>query len=573
MLSKRQGLRTRPRLRVDITSLPVEILHMIISRIGGPAVTSLRLTCRLFYSVASEYLYKELVLLSDNSYIRYPETRFSEIQRNIPVKSIEMIPYRSQQIKSSYGSGPSLPLSRKYKDLSDLEQFNFKSIEALHFRSPSVSTINFLTNCIAQYPHIKKLTLNLTFGLLRDSYFRKQMRYLNNLSYLDFRVSWPINRLALHMDLSVLWDVVNANADHLECLRANFCYWETPVEYRDQVARERYPPSSLVALVDSVTNISSLHTPHPSFTFKDPRLRIVFPILKEQWPKQLNLKVVQLMWNPLTYLSLSPDKDKTKFFRPEILEIFSLVDNQRAEAFLSEIITTFENLKYLQVVRSWKTKELVETLPKLRPLIGFYFVALKDDTDLFDYSCLASHQNSLRTLWLEHPPEKKVLEISKRKLVKYGPQWQREATDFSSWPALEELAIVRTREQLKNLIPSPSLQYLRFISCFHKVYEGNCGRLSMNSYQDTTKKLFAKQIDMSNGEAPALKAVSFSPEYTKYSEDPITLAVKWLVSPSNISDKYVSTEDTTIHELQRRLPDVTILGSQNKPWDWIDRFV
>ncbi|KAJ6257695.1 glucan 1,3-beta-glucosidase [Drechslerella dactyloides] len=339
----------------------------------------------------------------------------------------------------------------------------YKSDWDIH--SPNILPSKRTAELLGRWPELRQPTLSLAPDLLEHRDFQRSIRSLRNLTHLAFDVSWPSRRSNRHghdfiyPDLNIMWDVVNANADTLQCLRVDHC--------RGRI-RNRDRRFAVMAMNDLISLFTGSR-PGPGFRqnqIQSPSLRALFPFRADQWPKPLNLNVLQLVCNVSAVKRVFSPLDN--LMRPDTLQVLSLVDCTTAGETLLDYLyqgVDFINLKYLQLDGSARVRTAEGLLTKLNPLTAFSCVCSVDtdlNSTLFNYACLTRHRASMRVLLLEHPCLE-YFNFGYKKISTDVYVAQQPAIDFSSWQHLEELAIPRSRKAMQtspfhppsSLLPPP----------------------------------------------------------------------------------------------------------------------
>ncbi|KAJ6257700.1 hypothetical protein Dda_7488 [Drechslerella dactyloides] len=583
-----------------LLNMPIELLRMIVDKIDDHAsVVNLSSACSALYVIVSERILQTVLLKADSLYYRYAflRTMFTENYGGVcNAKRVDIIPYRKNLCSGGDASRSkplfSPPVMFEDDDFTKILHINPAKIQALNLcAGASMVPQNVIVEYLRRWPHLKQLSLDLSLSLLLRSDFKRAVTALDSLECLAFTVWWTGSTFNLEpekMDLNPIWDAVNANANTLKCLRVNFCAPNALYSGDHRLSkreRNRLPDVLLIFLgyFDKWPSSSCLHNPAP-------KLRALFPCRPEQWPQRLELEVLQLFYGISCIPAISRN---ITFFRPETLEVLSLIDCIFADQMLNDMRWQFVNLTCLQVVSCVSVAMLGLVLPALNPLKAFYFVSRETEDQWFDYRYLTRHKDSLRVLWLEHTEEmrRNKGKIAVTAIPPGGScvDWELLSVRFEEWSQLEELALtvcfgsiiltVGMPELQQDIVPPPSLKILRLIR-----YPRS---LSNMDNWDTVGKYAKRQVKKQGGGTPNLRAVIADPCIPSTSawalaggamidpkpENPSMLIISGITPPSDDGTMNKPTvEKVDEREVRRRFPDVSVAPYYDEG-NWINFFL
>ncbi|KAK6536055.1 hypothetical protein TWF281_000301 [Arthrobotrys megalospora] len=406
------------------------------------------------------------------------------------------------------------------------------------------------------FPNITKLTIPVTPEILAEqvrtgdqtlSYDENRGEHhsilrLQKLRYLSFEYTFPNGPdpdpiRVLQADLSVMWGLVNSNSDNLKCLR---------------VFLMDGPPEFHTTKLSLSTIVSSM-----IFVFVPPRY---FPHSLRLNP--LNLKIFQIGWFPCASVLSAMG-----VFRPEILEVLSLLYCRDAYRLLFNISTLLTSLKYLQVVELENDISLLEgALITLPPLKGLYLSMLKKK-QLF-YRSLQRHQESMERLVL-------VTKASSARLPKIDSRSRLQPLgappriiDFTAWTELEELTLHYSADDVPSLCLPRSLKFLSIVD------PKTDGR-SETYYDQLLTTYTWQQISGRRRAKWSLKAVIINSALRAPYDTGQSFKIFEPVLSSESNLQHGSKAMVRANKLEevafyRRFPGTSILRSNRKPCSWID---
>ncbi|KAJ6262901.1 hypothetical protein Dda_1459 [Drechslerella dactyloides] len=295
------------------------------------------------------------------------------------------------------------------------------------------SHTNAMVDLIQSFPRLESLTVPITSSLLLNEDFRKAALRLNDLRELTFKIRWPNHSWCFSlMDLSILWQLVQLNSQSLDSLRVNFCHFnsENLSGCPDPGIFEKC--QLLSSMRDAIAILEALGA---SETY--------FPLRNIDWPKQLNLKVLQFRWFDCNETTDSMGVyGGLKFLRLETLEILSLTDCPDVCDTIHSIADQLVSLRYLQLSDRWpcitKLEELLLGLP--RSLIALSLRIRGTVERPLDYLCLDRHRETLRSLFL-WTDSANLFAKSRWVRRDTGRREKISVTNFRGWTNLEELVL------------------------------------------------------------------------------------------------------------------------------------
>ncbi|KAK6363062.1 hypothetical protein TWF730_000509 [Orbilia blumenaviensis] len=437
---------------------------------------------------------------------------------------------------------------------------------------PSVGSI---VKLIQRFPHIRDLSLPITVALIRKRKFETAVLALDRLKSLTFEILWP-KVFYRNMTLSTVWKTIDNNASSLGSLRLNFCQ---EVDDRGMMIH------GLIDRVRVMKRFMKVTTDHRRYCD-------FFPLHRTQnWPKQLYLRVLQLQRFP--YCSNPEVYTNPGLFRPETLEIVSLLDCDGACEMLNKIAKLLLSLRYLQIVEAGAggrvLGQALRQLPK--PLTALYIriginltapcnfqgqIHAHQTNTQGEFSLLFAsinrHSHSLRSLVLDtdrRPPV--CLDLMEEDAIRLPPRSMDEI-NFTGWTNLEELELSVGRIQgLDYLALPPTMKFL-YIGDY-KTNENMLPPLRTRIYLDCLQEYVENQHSLSAEPNFSLRAVivrleSHPPERLFFAVDRVELLKEEVGGPSM---KLISQQ-----EFERMFPEATDGGywhSGNYKWKWVDRHI
>ncbi|KAK6349890.1 hypothetical protein TWF696_006150 [Orbilia brochopaga] len=434
----------------SISDLPVEVARMIFVYIPVVNLPAVRLTSHWFNEIASECLFKTLILdgqinlqgLNINrlkGLYKCPQWSWGHITR-IDIKRLDDKWPRFCRAPVASDDSELLPSdSDLLCELKDITAGRIKSLKLSSSMNQKVD--NLIIDLIAANPQIQSLDLSLSPYLMDSETFAAALAQVTNLRSFGFDFRWidfKCDRDAHAVNFQSMWDLLKANAN-IEHLRFDLCnrgyymnwynYFIEWLEWRNNPAVSAYYGGAL-----------------------DPRR--FYSTYAAHWPSALKLKTLQV--GHTQFLESLYYSCNIRFFDPKVLKKLSLVMCPDVDGFLLRIANELESIRSLYFIQCVRTDTVNRILAVLPPLEELYLsMPLVGDPVLLSYDALGRHRQSLKTLFLETPNE--FQEFSRTDSPRRAMQSLRE------YRGLEELALSGTPHTLERAEFPPNLRVLRII--------------------------------------------------------------------------------------------------------------
>ncbi|KAF3107779.1 hypothetical protein TWF706_002596 [Orbilia oligospora] len=560
--------------RKGLLDLPFEIVHLLVSFLQRRSLLEARLTCSELYTIATEYLHKNLILGS-NCWGGHNDLLVDCDFLNYIVGNS----HRIESIKFYYPR-PSRPNCQQCQIMADgprnlVEIFSvdcgvrFKNLTTLDISSPFVfyPQTKPIVDLIQRFPHVASLSIPITKELINEANFKAVAMRLDKLETLTFSIRWPSWVLDAHTaDLSALWGIINTNSESLRSLRINL-YECSQVADRPRRASDPWPPKVWHNRDAFLMRLMLLRPPSSL-------PQGFFPTSPSDWPNKLNLKLLQLQ--EFSFCVRTGLGNKLSLLNLEALEAFSLLMSGYACSLVNEIATDLVNLRYLQLddpfVPTTSFARLFRRLP--RPLEALYLTIPRPHQDLpFELTWLSDHQQSLRHLALVYVVESTAVTLK-------GFSWDYVSPDnplvlakpdFTGFTRLEtlELSFGRIHDGLVNLALPPTLKFL-------DIEDHESDILTIRQLEGAYCRLFRgyirKQYFMSDGLLkPSLEAM------VVHRGSNITFLARSREESLRGADGHGRVATMSRNVFKQRFPDFSERYCQfdaaDYRWKWIERFV
>ncbi|KAK6536291.1 hypothetical protein TWF281_000533 [Arthrobotrys megalospora] len=570
----------------SLLDLPTELVRIIVSYVHRHALPNTRLTCSFLYKIATEYyLYENLVLDSrcwgGHQKLLTGNDFFNDIvQHEGLIRGLKFICPNPRRRKCRKCQREAKGPRNLVKLFSTDNTSRFTNLTALRILSPSVFSSNnkSIVDLIKRFPDITELSIPITRSLIRRPDFQEAVLRLRCLKSLAFGVQWPIRVLDISdMDFSAIWEVVNANSESLRCLRADFCHYE--FEDGNHLRRN---------LMSNNTNTDSTRMSH----FADYIWQIIrskthgyFPIRKSDWPKRMNLRVLQLR----TFQDERPSQiyKNPEFLQPDTLEIISLIVCRNAGEILNDLASKFANLRYLQFIGSITHVTNIEGVLRLlpTPLTALNIMMSSPDPRQFDYTCLERHEQSLRHLSFFHRRDPTNLLILNTLLAHKDHSRGADAMSSTKFTRLEELrlSVSLIKGGFENLTLPPKVRYIYIEDTGSEDFSSEDER--EKAYSELVEAYVQKQIPLSEDSERCLEVVAVIPG----SNDPsiqletIFLTIERCATLNKKKEAGSCSVRPTVKvvskdEVKRRFPDSCYVFDFGEcpeafQWKWIERYI
>ncbi|KAK6333140.1 hypothetical protein TWF718_010963 [Orbilia javanica] len=402
-----------------ILNIPPEVTYLLLDRLEKNDIAALRLTCHDMNKLTQERLFKRLVVKP-----RHNLTKLMKLSDEIAqhVQSIEFFPHHSGDTYWYHDED-------RYQPPLYLRVPFFPKLNAVHLYGHDLQMRNAAHKLLEMHHFIKDLTIYFRQWYFTPKHWERELQRIRSLETLSIRFGWAKEESSMrlaYMPLNLetttpIWGMINANSDSLKSLNLEF-------------------PSRPAGTGENF-RVMPYHTSKTSE---------LVPAAAGKWEKQLQLEELKLQ-----YLEeFGKVYESTKFFDPEKLQIFSLVNCPESDAVLLELVGSMTNLKSLQVRHSISNSSTIPILLKRLPALETLHIAISADMD-FDYKWLASQQRSVKNLWIEALADR-----------------SKDSDNFEAWDSLEELAIMKSHLAngrrsgimcLKNLRIPANLRMIRLL--------------------------------------------------------------------------------------------------------------
>ncbi|KAF3223462.1 hypothetical protein TWF106_004854 [Orbilia oligospora] len=557
----------------NILNLPPEILRMVFAYLGDNEYKqSISLTCFEFYSLALQSRYESISIEFDVRGFKWKPFASSLLlepvrgQKRYP-KALRFIPSQAFEEKRKDSKYTVKDLKRSFARRGNI---CFDAVKSITFLNPKFcldytqrhgaakeifddSFAGLAFEVLKRFPNLVNLTIPITHAILtrkvrigktrNASKNREKNGILANskLRYLCCLVSLP------RKEFSAVWELIRSNSNTLKFLRIFFLFWSPEICALSGEIKVPY----LFTLDEYLSKLSTLFT-----------IREYFP--PGMPPARLSLKALQFESFPCC-----GSLQCSNLFRPDVLEVLSLVYCHDAYAMLCDTSVKLVSLRCLQVVEIKSDVSMLErSLSQLRPLEGLYISIIQKDEE-FDYRCLEKHKGSIKRLVFLTGEKAISRGDSHLKLRSSSPRTIK--PDFREWQKLEELTF-HCGEPLPAFYIPPCLKFLSVVGASAGVEN------STNSDYELARGYASQQIMTAEGGERRLMAIIFNERLSLPNDIGYHFKIFEIFTEKTgeSSGRYISTPIVKIlgaDDFLRKFPATSILRPSRKARTWIDAFI